>query len=201
MLRHACGYKLANEGHDTRAIQHYLGHRNIQNTVRYTQLCAQRFKDFLEGLKQNEGSPRWQSVNGSVRPSREIRETLNRPSNNQRAALYRVLRALIGMTHAGDFGDSHFLSGVGGGIGISRVGQAITGDVDNDRFIVRLGEVSDPARLAVEASAVATLFSRCPWQSGCSRNIRCRKSPLSFGRSDCHAVEFAYGPVRVNGMV
>ena len=46
MLRHACGYKLANDGHDTRAIQHYLGHRNIQNTVRYTQLSAPRFKDF-----------------------------------------------------------------------------------------------------------------------------------------------------------
>ena len=46
MLRHACGYKLANDGHDTRAIQHYLGHRDIQNTVRYTQLSAQRFKDF-----------------------------------------------------------------------------------------------------------------------------------------------------------
>ena len=36
MLRHACGYKLANDGHDTRAIQAYLGHRNIQNTTRYT---------------------------------------------------------------------------------------------------------------------------------------------------------------------
>ncbi len=32
MLRHACGYKLANDGHDTRALQHYLGHRNIQHT-------------------------------------------------------------------------------------------------------------------------------------------------------------------------
>ena len=39
MLRHACGFKLANEGHDTRAIQHYLGHRNIQHTVRYTELA------------------------------------------------------------------------------------------------------------------------------------------------------------------
>lgn len=46
MLRHACGYKLANEGHDTRAIQHYLGHRNIQHTVRYTELSPTRFKDF-----------------------------------------------------------------------------------------------------------------------------------------------------------
>lgn len=46
MLRHACGYKLANEGHDTRAIQHYLGHKNITHTVRYTELAADRFKEF-----------------------------------------------------------------------------------------------------------------------------------------------------------
>ena len=48
MLRHACGYKLAQAGQDTRAIQHYLGHRNIQHTVRYTQLSADRFKDFWQ---------------------------------------------------------------------------------------------------------------------------------------------------------
>jgi integrase len=47
MLRHACGYKLANDGHDTRAIQAYLGHRNIQNTTRYTALAPQRFKAFF----------------------------------------------------------------------------------------------------------------------------------------------------------
>lgn len=46
MLRHACGYKLANDGVDTRALQHYLGHRNIQHTVRYTELAPTRFKDF-----------------------------------------------------------------------------------------------------------------------------------------------------------
>lgn len=46
MLRHACGYKLAQAGQDTRAIQHYLGHTNIQHTVRYTQLSAERFRDF-----------------------------------------------------------------------------------------------------------------------------------------------------------
>jgi type 1 fimbriae regulatory protein FimB/type 1 fimbriae regulatory protein FimE len=46
MLRHACGYKLANDGHDTRALQAYLGHRNIQNTTRYTALAQDRFKDF-----------------------------------------------------------------------------------------------------------------------------------------------------------
>ena len=46
MLRHACGFKLANDGHDTRALQHYLGHKNIQHTVRYTELAPDRFKDF-----------------------------------------------------------------------------------------------------------------------------------------------------------
>jgi type 1 fimbriae regulatory protein FimB/type 1 fimbriae regulatory protein FimE len=46
MLRHACGFKLANDGHDTRALQHYLGHKNIQHTVRYTELVSDRFKDF-----------------------------------------------------------------------------------------------------------------------------------------------------------
>jgi integrase len=46
MLRHACGYALANAGHDTRALQDYLGHKNIQHTVRYTELAPPRFKDF-----------------------------------------------------------------------------------------------------------------------------------------------------------
>ena len=48
MLRHACGFKLANDGHDTRAIQHYLGHRQIQHTVRYTELAAGRFREFWQ---------------------------------------------------------------------------------------------------------------------------------------------------------
>jgi integrase len=46
MLRHACGFALANKGHDTRALQAYLGHRNIQHTVKYTELSPDRFKDF-----------------------------------------------------------------------------------------------------------------------------------------------------------
>src|SRR5712664_1761381 len=46
MLRHACGYALANAGHDTRALQAWLGHKNIQHTVRYTELTPDRFKDF-----------------------------------------------------------------------------------------------------------------------------------------------------------
>jgi site-specific recombinase XerD len=46
MLRHACGYKLANDGVDTRSLQAYLGHRNIQYTTRYTALAPDRFKGF-----------------------------------------------------------------------------------------------------------------------------------------------------------
>jgi integrase len=46
MLRHACGFKLANDGVDTRALQAYLGHRSIQHTVRYTELSPDRFKRF-----------------------------------------------------------------------------------------------------------------------------------------------------------
>ena len=46
MLRHACGFKLANDGQDTRALQHYLGHKNIQHTVRYTELAPDRFRGF-----------------------------------------------------------------------------------------------------------------------------------------------------------
>jgi type 1 fimbriae regulatory protein FimE len=45
-LRHACGYYLASHGHDTRAIQDYLGHKNIQHTVRYTEMAPHRFESF-----------------------------------------------------------------------------------------------------------------------------------------------------------
>ena len=46
MLRHSTGYKLANDGHDTRALQHYMGHKNIMHTVRYTEMAPDRFKNF-----------------------------------------------------------------------------------------------------------------------------------------------------------
>ena len=45
-LRHACGYYLASHGHDTRAIQNYLGHKNIQHTVRYMAMAPHRFESF-----------------------------------------------------------------------------------------------------------------------------------------------------------
>jgi integrase len=46
MLRHACGFALAAKGHDTRALQAHLGHKNIQHAVRYTELAPTRFKSF-----------------------------------------------------------------------------------------------------------------------------------------------------------
>jgi integrase len=47
MLRHACGFKLANDCVDTRTIQAYLGHKSIQHTVRYTELAPTRFKSLF----------------------------------------------------------------------------------------------------------------------------------------------------------
>jgi integrase len=46
MMRHACGFALANAGKDTRSLQAWLGHKNIQHTVKYTELTAERFKTF-----------------------------------------------------------------------------------------------------------------------------------------------------------
>jgi type 1 fimbriae regulatory protein FimE len=46
MLRHACGFKLANDGIYTRALQHFLGHRSIIHTTRYTELRSDRFNGF-----------------------------------------------------------------------------------------------------------------------------------------------------------
>jgi integrase len=49
MLRHACGYALANAGQRHPRLARYLGHKNIQHTVRYTELSQNRFKDFWKG--------------------------------------------------------------------------------------------------------------------------------------------------------
>jgi integrase len=46
MLRHSTGYKLANDGHDSRAIQGYLGHRSLLSTQRYMALAPDRFRKF-----------------------------------------------------------------------------------------------------------------------------------------------------------
>jgi site-specific recombinase XerD len=47
-LRHSTGFKLANDGQDIRAIAAFLGHKNLNNTVRYTQLVSGRFKPFWQ---------------------------------------------------------------------------------------------------------------------------------------------------------
>ena len=44
MLRHACGYALADKGLDTRTLQAYLGHSSINSTTRYAALAPGRFK-------------------------------------------------------------------------------------------------------------------------------------------------------------
>jgi len=48
MLRHSCGYALAEQNQNLKAIQHYLGHRKIQNTLIYTELSPNAFKDFWQ---------------------------------------------------------------------------------------------------------------------------------------------------------
>ena len=45
MLRHSCGYALANKGMDTRRLQHYLGHASTTNTVRYSAMSPEPFRD------------------------------------------------------------------------------------------------------------------------------------------------------------
>ncbi|WP_440799869.1 tyrosine-type DNA invertase [Serratia marcescens] len=58
MLRHACGFNLAERGNDTRLIQDYLGHRNIRHTVLYTAANAARFKSaWLKEHEESDTSP------------------------------------------------------------------------------------------------------------------------------------------------
>jgi type 1 fimbriae regulatory protein FimB/type 1 fimbriae regulatory protein FimE len=45
MLRHSTGYALANRGMDTRRLQHFLGHASITNTVQYTKMSPEPFKN------------------------------------------------------------------------------------------------------------------------------------------------------------
>jgi Phage integrase family len=72
MPRHACGFKLANDGVDTRTIQAYLGHKSIQHTVRYTELAPTRFKslfgtELLRNLAQ-KGAPFFLMIKGDPTP-------------------------------------------------------------------------------------------------------------------------------------
>jgi integrase len=71
MLRHACGYALANAGHDTRALQAYLGHRSIQNTTRYAALAQNRC-EVLAGLNGCSENVRWQAEQSTRNDHRPI---------------------------------------------------------------------------------------------------------------------------------
>jgi site-specific recombinase XerD len=53
ILRHACAYAVANRWYDTRALQAYLGHRNIQQTVRYTELSPTWFKNLRMSVSRS----------------------------------------------------------------------------------------------------------------------------------------------------
>jgi type 1 fimbriae regulatory protein FimB len=48
MLRHTCGFYLANQGYDLRLIQDYLGHRDPKHTVHYTRVAGVRFEGLWE---------------------------------------------------------------------------------------------------------------------------------------------------------
>jgi hypothetical protein len=82
---HACGYKLANDGHDTRSLQDYLGHRNIQNTVRYTALSPTRFRTFWPGLMSDN---RNLSIIKLSRPHRKVKDQFVDISKTSGAARY-----------------------------------------------------------------------------------------------------------------
>ena len=79
MLRHGCGYALANAGHDTRALQAWLGHKNIQHTVRYTELAPDRFKGFWRWAKHATTPVAMHNkiASGMRAPSRQSRSSGN----------------------------------------------------------------------------------------------------------------------------
>ena len=70
MLRHACSF--AHKGHDTRALQAYLGHRNIQHTVRYTESSPGRFKDFWRYDKSPATPPKHHQTFAAILPSSQL---------------------------------------------------------------------------------------------------------------------------------
>src|SRR5262249_47576478 len=72
MLRHSTGYKLANDGQDTRSLAHYLGHRNLQSTARYTAPAPDRFKGFRVIKWKRAEAPWANSIGG-------LRSTTSRP--------------------------------------------------------------------------------------------------------------------------
>lgn len=83
MLRHACGYELAERGADTRLIQDYLGHRNIRHTVRYTASNAARFA----GLWERNNLMEWNLQNQRMQNKNLINKENNLPNRSIGAKL------------------------------------------------------------------------------------------------------------------
>ena len=117
MLRHACGFKLANDGVNTRTIQAYLGHKSIQHTVRYTELAPNSVQKLIPGLTAPAASfeatvggyscPRlaevFQEISMNARwgpfffevpapANEEVDGTRNRPSPNISIPLHRSIK-------------------------------------------------------------------------------------------------------------
>jgi hypothetical protein len=87
MLRHSCGYKLANDGIDTRAIQDWLGHVSITRATRYTQLSPARFKDFWRGLIRDLAGAGNRAGRGRFAASNGVRSIRRQAANTMTAVL------------------------------------------------------------------------------------------------------------------
>ena len=96
MLRHACGFTLANKGTDTRTLQAYLGHKNIQHTVRYTELAPGRFKDI------------WRLNGGQITPV--TRNFGAHSGADMPLALSKNGRAAMVVKSSGSIGNEHFVN-------------------------------------------------------------------------------------------
>jgi hypothetical protein len=103
MLRHACGFALANAGKDTRALQAYLGHKNIQHTVRYSELRGSRADAWpLQGKAAvvADISERLLMTLNGPRPDNLTRKRLNY-SFAQLSTWYVRARAIISINSTG----------------------------------------------------------------------------------------------------
>ena len=93
MLRHTCGYLLANEGYDTRSLQAYLGHKNIQHTVRYTETTPDRFRGSCpDPLPHPQEHKRGRASDLSPDPARDL------ATEDNEEAMAELMR--VGLTRA-----------------------------------------------------------------------------------------------------
>ena len=156
MLRHGCGYALANAGHDTRAIQDWLGHRSIQHTVRYTELAPTRFKGLLAGLAL------FRRVVGSVKGR----------SRKTKAHLLPVRKSDVGGTWLVDDTGLGFLLDVREGAGRGRAARRLL--------------AGRPAGRRDKSAAVATSSTLRKGRARASREEHCREEHCRQDRRQFH---------------